>query len=158
MYQRTRARAVAKAVSWRVVGTFATSSLVFLFTRKVLLALAVGGLDLVGKTILFWLHELVWDGAVRSTSTWGVVKGAPNRNLAWEFIQFTTQPKPQAMFNTTLYYGPINPAAFEMIPHDIAVQLPTWPANQAISVKEDDKWEADRIVGIEERFTQWVAS
>jgi len=102
--------------------------------------------------------ELVWDGAVRSTSTWGVVKGAPNRKLAWEFIQFATQAKPQAVFNTQLYYGPINPGAFEFIPHDIAVQLPTWPANQAISVKEDDHWEADRITAIEERFTQWVAS
>jgi len=102
--------------------------------------------------------ELVWDGAVRSTSTWGVAKGAPNRKLAWEFIQFTTQPKPQAVFNTTLYYGPINPAAFEMIPSDIATQLPTWPANQTISVKEDDHWEAERITAIEERFTQWVAS
>ena len=30
--------------------------------------------------------EVVWNGAVRSTSTWGVLKGAPNRKLAWEFI------------------------------------------------------------------------
>src|SRR5437868_3754900 len=34
--------------------------------------------------------ELVWNGAVRSTSTWCVLKGAPNRKLAWEFIQFAT--------------------------------------------------------------------
>ena len=54
--------------------------------------------------------EVVWNGAVRSTSTWGVLKGAPNRKLAWEFIQFTTQAKPQAEFNTRLYYGPINRA------------------------------------------------
>ena len=46
--------------------------------------------------------ELVWNGAVRSTSTWCVVKGAPNRKLAWEFIQFASQAKPQAEFNTRL--------------------------------------------------------
>ena len=34
--------------------------------------------------------EVVWNGAVRSTSTWGVLKGAPNRKLAWEFIHFAT--------------------------------------------------------------------
>jgi hypothetical protein len=28
----------------------------------------------------------------------------------------------------------------------------------AVSVKEDDVWEADRIAQIEERFTQWLAS
>jgi len=102
--------------------------------------------------------ELVWNGAVRSTSTWCVLKGAPNRKLAWEFIQFATQPKPQAEFNRRLYYGPTNPAAFEFIPHDIAVALPTYSANLAVSTREDDEWEADRIVAIEERFTQWLAS
>jgi putative spermidine/putrescine transport system substrate-binding protein len=102
--------------------------------------------------------ELVWDGAVRSTSTWCVLKGAPNRRLAWEFIDFASQAKPQAQFNTRLYYGPIHPGAYEFIPRNIAVQLPTFPDNVAVSVKEDDAWEADRIAQIEERFTQWLAS
>ena len=102
--------------------------------------------------------ELVWNGAVRSTSTWCVLKGTPNRKLAWEFIQFATQPKPQAEFNRRLYYGPTNPAAFEFIPHDIAVVLPTYSENLAVSIREDDEWEADRIVVLEERFMQWLAS
>lgn len=102
--------------------------------------------------------ELIWNGAVRSTSTWCVLKGAPNRKLAWEFIQFSAQAKPQAEFNRRLYYGPTNPAAFEFIPHDIAVVLPTYSENLAVSIREDDEWEADRIVALEERFTQWLAS
>jgi putative spermidine/putrescine transport system substrate-binding protein len=102
--------------------------------------------------------ELVWNGAVRSTSTWCVIKGAPNRKLAWEFIQFASQARPQAEFNKRLYYGPINPGAFEFIPHELAVQLPTYSENLAVSVREDDEWEADRITQIEERFTQWLAS
>ena len=32
------------------------------------------------------------------------------------------------------------------IPKDIALQLPTYADNQALSVREDDQWEADRIV------------
>ena len=102
--------------------------------------------------------EVVWNGAVRSTSTWCVLKGAPNRKLAWELITFASQAKPQAEFNTRLFYGPIHPDAYAFIPKDIAVQLPTYADNQAISVREDDQWEADRIVAIEERFTQWLAS
>ena len=102
--------------------------------------------------------ELVWDGAVRSTSTWGVLRGAPNRRLAWELIEFACGAKQQAVFDTRLYYGPINPDAFAHIPPDIARQLPTYPANEAISVKEDDQWEFERIEQIEQRFTQWVAS
>jgi putative spermidine/putrescine transport system substrate-binding protein len=102
--------------------------------------------------------EVVWNGAVRSPSTWTVLKGTPNRKLAWEFIQFVSGPKPQAEFNTRLYYGPTNPAAYALIPKDIAVQLPTYSANEAVSVKEDDTWEVDRITKLEERFTQWLAS
>jgi putative spermidine/putrescine transport system substrate-binding protein len=102
--------------------------------------------------------EVVWNGAVRSTSTWGVLKGAPNRKLAWELIAFTTQAKPQAEFNTRLYYGPINPGAYEFIPNHIAKQLPTHKDNEAVSVREDDQWESERIVQIEERFTRWLSS
>lgn len=102
--------------------------------------------------------EVVWQGAVRSASTWCVLKGAPNRKLAWEFIQFASAAKPQAEFNTRLYYGPTNPGAYALIPKDIAVQLPTYRANEAVSVKEDDAWEVDRIARLEERFTQWLAS
>ncbi len=102
--------------------------------------------------------EVEWNGAVRSSSTWCVLKGAPNRKLAWEFIQFVSGPKPQAEFNTRLYYGPTNPGAYALIPKDIAVQLPTWHDNEAVSVKEDETWEVDRIAKLEERFTQWLAS
>ena len=102
--------------------------------------------------------ELVWDGAVRSTSTWCVLKGAPNRALAWELIRFATQVRPQAEFDKRLYYGPINPDAFAHIPPEIARQLPTYAANKAVSVISDDRWEADHVADIEQRFTQWVSS
>ncbi|MGH7702826.1 MAG: adenylyl-sulfate kinase [Gemmatimonadales bacterium] len=61
MFRESHTRSVAKALSWRVLGTIATSTLVFIFTRKVALSLAVGGLEFVSKIGLFWLHERVWD-------------------------------------------------------------------------------------------------
>jgi len=61
MFRETHARSVMKAVSWRVLGTLATSILVFIFTRRLVLSLAVGGFEFVSKVGLFWLHERVWD-------------------------------------------------------------------------------------------------
>ncbi|HEY7681371.1 MAG TPA: DUF2061 domain-containing protein [Gemmatimonadales bacterium] len=61
MYQDTHTRSIAKALSWRVLGTVATSLLVFLFTRKLALSLTVGGVEFVSKIGLFWLHERIWD-------------------------------------------------------------------------------------------------
>ena len=57
----THARSVAKAVSWRVLGTLATSTIVFIFTRRWALSLFVGALEFVSKIGLFWMHERVWD-------------------------------------------------------------------------------------------------
>lgn len=61
MFTESHSRSVAKALSWRILGTAATSLLVFLFTRKLVLSLAVGGLEFVSKIGLFWLHERLWD-------------------------------------------------------------------------------------------------
>jgi adenylylsulfate kinase len=61
MYRETHTRSVAKALSWRILGTIATALLVFVFTRKWSVSLAVGGVEFVSKIGLFWLHERIWD-------------------------------------------------------------------------------------------------
>jgi len=63
MFRETHTRSVAKALSWRVLGTAATAVLVFIFTGRLGLSLAVGGLEFVSKIGLFWLHERAWDRA-----------------------------------------------------------------------------------------------
>jgi adenylylsulfate kinase len=61
MFRETHTRSIAKAVSWRILGTVATSLLVFLFTRKFILSLAIGATEFVTKIGLFWVHERLWD-------------------------------------------------------------------------------------------------
>lgn len=61
MYSESHTRSIAKAFTWRILGTIATSLLVFAFTRKLAMSLAVGGLEFVSKIGLFWLHERAWD-------------------------------------------------------------------------------------------------
>jgi adenylylsulfate kinase len=61
MYHETNTRSVAKAVSWRILGTVATSTLVFVFTRRLAVSLAIGGVEFISKIGLFWLHERIWD-------------------------------------------------------------------------------------------------
>lgn len=61
MYRESHIRSAAKAVSWRVLGTIATSAIVFIFTGRWSLALVVGGFEFVSKIGLFWVHERIWD-------------------------------------------------------------------------------------------------
>jgi putative spermidine/putrescine transport system substrate-binding protein len=102
--------------------------------------------------------ELVWHGATITTTMWGVAKGAPNRKLAWEFLQFAVQPKPQADFSNRLYYGPTNPEAFKHIQPAVARQLPTYVENAKVAIRSDTLWEAEHTARIQERFTQWLAT
>ena len=59
--RETHARSVGKAVSWRMLGTLATSVIVFIFTHRWGLSLFVGAMEFISKIGLFWLHERAWD-------------------------------------------------------------------------------------------------
>ena len=102
--------------------------------------------------------ELVWNGAHVGITMWGVAKGAPNRRLAWELIQFAVQPKPQAEFCNRLYYGPTNPKAYEFVKPEVAKQMPTYPQNAKQTITANAEWEAANSAMLLERFTQWLAS
>jgi uncharacterized membrane protein len=53
-------RTVAKAVSWRFIATFSTMTIVFLFTRKIMLSLGVGLVEVIAKITFYYLHERTW--------------------------------------------------------------------------------------------------
>ncbi|MDH3458048.1 MAG: adenylyl-sulfate kinase [Gemmatimonadota bacterium] len=60
-YRESHARAIGKAISWRVLGTLATTFLVWLFTRQVALAATVGALEAIMKGVLYYAHERGWN-------------------------------------------------------------------------------------------------
>jgi adenylylsulfate kinase len=60
-YRESRTRAIIKTVSWRILATFTTTLLVWLFTHEVGLAAAVGGLEAISKLVLYYAHERAWD-------------------------------------------------------------------------------------------------
>lgn len=66
-------RTVFKTLSWRIIATSTMMTLVFLFTRNVVLSASVSFIDLVVKTIIYYLHERLWNatnfGRDRSETT-----------------------------------------------------------------------------------------
>lgn len=61
MHRETHMRSVVKAVSWRVLATMTTTGLVFLVTRELTVAVAIGGLEFISKLGLYWMHERLWN-------------------------------------------------------------------------------------------------
>lgn len=54
-------RSIAKTISWRVVGTADTIIISWLLTGQIKTALAIGGVELVTKMLLYFGHERIWD-------------------------------------------------------------------------------------------------
>lgn len=61
MYSETSRRSLAKTISWRILATLTTGTIVWLLTGELTLALAVGGIEAVTKMVLYYGHERVWD-------------------------------------------------------------------------------------------------
>ena len=57
-----RYRSLVKAVSWRVTGTLDTVLISYLITGRLTLAVTIGTVELRTKTVLYYLHERVWNG------------------------------------------------------------------------------------------------
>lgn len=55
-----RFRSIAKALTWRTLGTFDTFILGYLITGRVGIAGAIASVEVLTKTALYYLHERGW--------------------------------------------------------------------------------------------------
>jgi uncharacterized membrane protein len=53
-------KSIIKAFSWRIVGTLDTMLISYFITGKISLAVSIGGVEVVTKTILYYFHERLW--------------------------------------------------------------------------------------------------
>ena len=56
----SRTRSILKTISWRIVGTLDTIALGWVITGDPTVGLKVGGLELITKFILYYIHERLW--------------------------------------------------------------------------------------------------
>ena len=53
-------RHILKTISWRIVGTLDTMILSAIITGSWELGLAIGGIEVITKMVLYFLHERAW--------------------------------------------------------------------------------------------------
>lgn len=61
MYNESSIRSICKAFSWRVLATATTVLIAFFVFGEIDKAMVVGGIEVVGKFMLYFLHERVWN-------------------------------------------------------------------------------------------------
>ena len=53
-------RSILKAISYRVLAAIATMTIVFVFTRRIVLSIGIGLVESIVKIICYYLHERAW--------------------------------------------------------------------------------------------------
>lgn len=54
-------RSIAKAVSWRVIGTLDTLLISYILTGEVAIAASIASIDFITKMFLYFFHERIWN-------------------------------------------------------------------------------------------------
>ncbi len=60
-YVESHYRSIAKAVSYRILGSTTTALIFFVLTGKMSLSLGAGALDMVLKIGAYFIHERIWN-------------------------------------------------------------------------------------------------
>jgi uncharacterized membrane protein len=58
-------RAIAKAITWRIVGSLDTFAIALVLTGRWQIASSISAVEVVTKCALYYAHEQLWDWALR---------------------------------------------------------------------------------------------
>ena len=108
--------------------------------------------------------EIVWDGQVLDFDLFVIPKGAPNKDLALEYIAFATDTQRLADQAKWISYGPARKSSGALVglyqdgKTEMAPHMPTAEANLANALVNNFEFWADRDVELNERFNAWLAN
>ncbi|WLR52026.1 ABC transporter substrate-binding protein [Bacillus tianshenii] len=94
--------------------------------------------------------------ALMMSTSWIIPKGAPNKELAQEFIAFAMQAEQQAEYSKLIDYAPTNQQALELLPEDVKERLGQTEEQLASQVPIDTKYWAENFEEVNERFNAWL--
>ncbi|MDG3581276.1 MULTISPECIES: DUF2061 domain-containing protein [Galbibacter] len=92
MQDKTRKRHIAKAITWRLVGTIDTITLSWIISGDPFTGLKIGLAEVVTKMFLYYFHERIWFKAnvpdskkrhLLKTVTWRILGTIDTMVLAW---------------------------------------------------------------------------
>ncbi len=108
--------------------------------------------------------EIVWDGQIMDFDLFVVPKGAPNKDLAMEYIAFATDSQRLADQAKWISYGPARLSSAPLVGlykdgvTEMGPHMPTAPENLGNAIVNNFEFWADKDVELNERFNAWLAS
>lgn len=99
----------------------------------------------------------VWNGAIYTIDSWVILKGSPNVEAAYKFLNFAGKAENQAKLSEQIAYGTSNKQATQHLTPAVLENLPTAPENLKDALAVDVPFWLENIDQLTERFNQWAA-
>ncbi|MFN3971812.1 MAG: ABC transporter substrate-binding protein [Gemmobacter sp.] len=106
--------------------------------------------------------EILWDGQIMDFDLFVIPKGAPNKEMALEYIKFATDTQRLADQAKFISYGPARKSSAPFVglfmdgKTEMGPQMPTAPDNLVNALVNDFEFWADRDVELNEKFNAWL--
>lgn len=97
-----------------------------------------------------------WNQAMRNSWAMGIVKGAPNLDLAYEALDYGHSPEVQAAVAREVRAAPGNRKAFDFVEPDIAATLSTAPDHIKKGFVNNADWWIDNLDAVRERWREFL--
>lgn len=98
-----------------------------------------------------------WNGGSLSGDSWVIPGGAPNLDVAMDFINFATRPEVCAAFSSLVPFGPVNSNTFDLLPAETVERLPTAPQHRDVQFMTNFEWWFQHREAVEAEFEEWMA-
>ncbi len=101
--------------------------------------------------------DIAWEGALQDQGYLAVLKGAPNRDKAIQFLDFMIgNVDGQVEFMKRIHYSTFTQASLERVPPEDLRFYATLPANAAQVNRADWAWIAQNQTMLNDRFNRWI--
>jgi putative spermidine/putrescine transport system substrate-binding protein len=101
--------------------------------------------------------QLIWDRSQINGDCWVVPNGAPEPELAMDFINFATRPEVCAAFARLFPFGPVHAGAYELLDSSLASTRPGGPEIVDQQFAIDLEWWFPNREPLVERFNEWLS-
>jgi putative spermidine/putrescine transport system substrate-binding protein len=97
-----------------------------------------------------------WNEGQITTDSFVIPKGAPNRDVAMDFINFVTRPEVQARMAMLIPYGPVNQRSFSALSPELVSRLPSSPELHQKQFERDLDFWLEHQEAVTERWNSWL--
>lgn len=101
--------------------------------------------------------KLLWNQAIYVLDSWAILKGSPNVDKAYQFLNFVGKPDVQKALPDHISYGITSVKGSELLAPEKLANLPSAPQNLAVALPYNASFWLEHTDRLTARFNNWAS-